>query len=41
MIDRIDFQKTIFKNEEIEALIKDKSEKKNFIEMLGKKRTIE
>jgi len=41
LIDKIDFEKTTFKNEDIEALIKDDSEKKNFIEMLQKKRKIE
>ena len=41
MIDIIDFEKTTFKREDIEALIKDNSEKQNFIEILGKKRKIE
>ena len=41
LIDIIDFEKTTFKSEDIEALIKDNSEKQNFSEMLGKKRKIE
>ena len=41
MIDLIDFENTTFKAKDIDVLIGDKSEKENFITMLGKKRKIE
>jgi hypothetical protein len=41
MIDIIDFEKTVFNTEDINALIADESEKKNFIKLLGNKRKID
>ncbi len=41
MIDIIDFENTTFKTKDIEEFIGDKTEKDDFIQMLGKKRKIE
>ena len=41
MIDIIDFENTTFKTKDIEEFIGDKTEKDDFIKMLGKKRKIE